>query len=293
MPELPEVETMVRGIAPVVTGRVVRSAKPCRCRYRPLSIVPSPSVIARRTKGTTLVSVYRRAKRVVLELSSGDRFVIEPRMTGLMLLSDPPDREHLRFEWRFEDGEDYTGLWFWDRRGLGTIRLFDRDEFERSLGSHKLGPDALLMTVEDWKKIGERTRRPIKVALLDQKLVAGIGNLYASEILHLANVNPQTSASSLTARQLKRLRESTQTVLETAIRYEGSTLGDGTYRNALNQAGQYQNAHKVYDRADEVCMTCHEGTIIRMVQAQRSTFYCPVCQPGRTLSPTRSGRGLG
>ncbi|MEX1229387.1 MAG: bifunctional DNA-formamidopyrimidine glycosylase/DNA-(apurinic or apyrimidinic site) lyase [Planctomycetaceae bacterium] len=279
MPELPEVETMVRGIAPFVTGRVVQSARACRCRYRPLAISPSPREMTRRTKGQIIVAVGRRAKRVVLELSSGDRFVVEPRMTGLMLLSDPPDRGHLRFEWKFDDGQDYAGLWFWDRRGLGTIRLLNPAEFEGAIGPHKLGPDALLMTAGDWKWIGERTSRPIKVALLDQKLVAGIGNLYASEILHLAGINPHTSAATLTPRQLKRLRESTHAVLETAIRYEGSTLGDGTYRNVLNQAGQYQNAHKVYDRADEVCVTCHEGTVIRIVQAQRSTFYCPRCQP--------------
>src|SRR5690606_14986094 len=105
LPELPEVETMVRGIAPSVAGRVIESAGPCRCRCRPLSISPSPREIARRTKGQTIAAVTRRAKRVILDLSSRDRFVIEPRMTGLMLLSDPPDADHLRFEWILTDGQ--------------------------------------------------------------------------------------------------------------------------------------------------------------------------------------------
>lgn len=278
MPELPEVETMVRGIASAVSGRTIRAAKPCRCRYRPLSILPEPREIVRRTTGETILSVSRRAKRVILELSSGDRFVIEPRMTGLMLLSDPPDHEHLRFEWKFDDTRESPALWFWDRRGLGTIRLLGPDEFDRETGSSKLGPDALLMTIDDWKHITQRTNRPIKVALLDQKLVAGIGNLYASEILHLAGINPARGAATLTRRQLGRLSEATQLVLTAAIEHEGSTLGDGTYRNALNQSGQYQNAHRVYARADEVCATCGKATIIRTVQAQRSTFYCPRCQ---------------
>ncbi|MFN0199056.1 MAG: bifunctional DNA-formamidopyrimidine glycosylase/DNA-(apurinic or apyrimidinic site) lyase [Planctomycetaceae bacterium] len=281
MPELPEVETMVRGIAPSITGRVIVSARPSRCRYRPISLSPSPREIARRTKGMTIVAARRRAKRVILELSSGDLFVIEPRMTGMMLLSDPPDHEHLRFEWHFEDQHEYNSLWFWDRRGLGTIRLLTPSECERELGPQKLGPDALLMTMDDWRGISQRTSRPVKVALLDQKLVAGIGNLYASEILHLAAIDPHLPANRLTTQQLSRLRTATLAVLEEAIRYEGSTLGDGTYRNALNQSGQYQNAHKVYDREDELCISCRKGKIIRIVQAQRSTFFCPVCQKMR------------
>jgi formamidopyrimidine-DNA glycosylase len=116
------------------------------------------------------------------------------------------------------------------------------------------------------------------VALLDQKLVAGIGNLYASEILHRARIDPQRPAHRLGRAQIARLAAATRFVLEEAIRDEGSTLGDGTYRNALNEAGNYQNAHRVYDRAGERCPSCQRGTVRRIVQAQRSTFYCANCQ---------------
>src|SRR5262245_5259185 len=99
MPELPEVETMVRGIRPAVEGRRIAQFGKCVCRCRPISTRPRISEIARRATGRAIAAVKRRAKRIVLELDSGDAFVIEPRMTGLMLLADPPDREHLRFEW--------------------------------------------------------------------------------------------------------------------------------------------------------------------------------------------------
>jgi formamidopyrimidine-DNA glycosylase len=278
MPELPEVETMVRGIRSFVEGRRIVDFVRCPCRCRPLSIKPNLQAIQRRCREQTIVAARRRAKRIVLDLSSREAFVIEPRMTGLMLLADPPDREHLRYEWRLAGTRQAGSLWFWDRRGLGTIRLFKQSELAEALGDDFLGPDALEITVEGWRTRLKRTSRPIKVALLDQKLVAGIGNLYASEILHLAGIHPARPADRLGASRIDRLAVAVRTVLETAILHEGSTLSDGTYRNALNQEGGYQNAHRVYDREHESCPTCQGPPIVRIVQAQRSTFFCRACQ---------------
>lgn len=282
MPELPEVETMVRGIRGSVEGRKIKQLRRCRCRCRPINVSPNLTNLQRRCRGATVDSVSRFAKRIVLQLDTGDRIAIEPRMTGLMLLSDPPSTAHLRFEWVLEEGgNEANSLWFWDRRGLGTVTIYSPDEYEADLLGGRFGPDALQMTLADWKEIRTRTARPIKVALLDQKLVAGIGNLYASEILHLAKVSPEQSSRTLTVPQLKRIAQYTSQVLEQAIKYEGSTLGDGTYRNALNKDGSFQNEHRVYAKTDEVCSTCHRGRIRRIVQAQRSTFYCPNCQRPR------------
>ena len=278
MPELPEVETMVRGIRSFVEGARIDEFVRCPCQCRPLSLKPKLGVIQRRCVGQTIIAARRRAKRIVLELSSGDAFVIEPRMTGLVLVSDPPGPEHLRYEWRLARAQTTKSLWFWDRRGLGTIRLLGPAELAEVLGDRFLGPDALEITVDDWRVRLKRTSRPIKVALLDQKLVAGIGNLYASEILHLAKIHPSRPADRLGNDRIARLATAVRTILETAIRYEGSTLSDGTYRNALNQAGGYQNAHRVYDREHESCPTCQGPPIVRIVQAQRSTFFCRVCQ---------------
>lgn len=281
MPELPEVETMVRGIRSHTEGQRINAFVACSCACRPLSIEPSVRQIDKLVTGETITAVTRRAKRVILRLSSGWAFVIEPRMTGLMLVSDPPDLEHLRVVWKLGTSRRERSLWFWDRRGLGTIRLFNPDQLEQLMGTEILGPDALIASVEHWTSTCQATARAIKVLMLDQKKIAGIGNLYASEILHRAKVDPQTPAQQLRPAQIERIATSTIEILETAIQYEGSTLSDGTYRNALNQAGSYQNAHKVYDREDEVCPTCQKSQIIRIVQAQRSTFYCPACQKAR------------
>lgn len=292
MPELPEVETMVRGIRAAAEGSRLLGVFKCRCSCQPIDIVPDWPLVQRRAKDRTIVSVHRLAKRVVLELSSGDSFVIEPRMTGLMLLDAPPDREHLRIEWRIEKGGQQKSLWFWDRRGLGTLRLYSAHEMETHLGSHKLGKDALVMTAEDWKAICENTSRAIKVLMLDQKFVAGIGNIYASEILHKAAVSPETPARQIDESACERLAAASRLILQRAIETEGSTLGDGTYRNALNREGSYQNEHRVYQKQGEVCSTCGKGTIERKVQAQRATFFCAVCQPlvAKSQSVSRASR---
>jgi formamidopyrimidine-DNA glycosylase len=195
-----------------------------------------------------------------------------------MLLANPPDVEHLRIEWRLDGDREFNSIWFWDRRGLGTVRLYTRKELDKELGPHKLGPDALDFTTDNWRERLKATARAVKVALLDQKLVAGIGNLYASEILHLAGIDPRRKSERLTKLQIERLNKASREILERAIEYEGSTLGDGTYRNALNESGRYQNEHRVYMREGECCTTCGKGIIVRVVQAQRSTFYCPACQ---------------
>lgn len=278
MPELPEVETMVRGIRPFVEDRRIVAVNRCPTHCRPISIVPTFNRLAKALVGQSVSAVRRLGKRVVLDLSNGSAVVVEPRMTGLMLLANPPDVDHLRIEWQFDGRREFNAIWFWDRRGLGTIRLYKPGELEQVYGPDNLGPDAMEVTIEHWRERLLATSRAVKVALLDQKLVAGIGNLYASEILHRAGIDPRRSCRKLSKPQIERLSQAARAVLELAIEYEGSTLGDGTYRNALSQSGRYQNEHRVYMREDQPCPTCVRGVIVRLVQAQRSTFYCPKCQ---------------
>lgn len=278
MPELPEVETMVRGIRPFVEGRAIVELCACPCPCKPLNYRPGLADIAARVRGQTILAVRRRAKRGILELENGDALVIEPRMTGLLLLSDPPDPGHLRLEWKLSGELEFNSLWFWDRRGLGTVTLFSPEQYQELVTEGYLGRDALEMNAADWMEQVQRSRRAIKVLLLDQSVAAGIGNLYASEILHVSGIHPETPANGLTRKQIQRLAESVKTILETAILHEGSTLSDGTYRNALNQSGGYQNSHRVYDRKGELCPTCEKGIIERIVQTQRSTFFCATCQ---------------
>jgi formamidopyrimidine-DNA glycosylase len=276
MPELPEVETMRRGIAAVIGTQVTEVTFPRR-RLKPISLSPSRPRFRQRSIGRTVNAIERAGKRIVLRLDAGLNVVIEPRMTGLLLLAAPPDQDHLRVGWRLRGGP-VEWLWFWDRRGLGTVRLLNDRQLLDTLGPNRLGPDALSVTEPALRDRLKSTRRAIKVALLDQRSLAGVGNLYASEILHAARIHPGKPCTRLTRAQWRQLHAALQLVLEQAVRFEGSTLSDGTYRNALNQQGTYQNHHRVYDRAGRLCPRCQVTPIQRIVQAQRSTFWCPTCQ---------------
>lgn len=296
MPELPEVETMRRGVQSV-TGMQIVSVRPARCRLKPLSIKPPLATWRRHVVGRTIAAVDRLGKRVVLRLDSGAAIVIEPRMTGLVLLADPPNRQHLRLivdlspSPASRNSTQPRQLLFWDRRGLGTIELLRAEELAARLGDGRLGPDALGISVDELQARLSPSRRAIKVALLDQRGLAGVGNLYASEILFLAGVHPQRECRSLRPAQWRAIHAAMRHVLSEAIRYEGSTLGDGTYRNALNEAGSYQNHHQVYARNGKKCLRCGKAEVVRIVQAQRSTFFCPKCQRKPRVERPKSRAG--
>ena len=275
MPELPEVETMCRGVRPIV-GHRIRSAEQPPCERKPILLEPPIRSFDERVRGKRVSEIDRLGKRVLICLEGGQTIVIEPRMTGLVLLSDPPGPEHLRLRLRLSGGP-CEQLLFWDRRGLGTVRLLG-DEALKAAVTDRLGPDALRITVDELRLRLGRSRRAIKVALLDQSVVAGIGNLYAAELLFLAGVDPRTRCDKLSGPQWSRITNAIGVVLAEAIEHEGSTLSDGTYRNALNAEGGYQNYHRVYDRAGAECRRCEAGVVRRIVQAQRSTFFCPRCQ---------------
>lgn len=275
MPELPEVETMCRGIAPIVGRKVARVFCP-PCSFRPIAIAPEIESLNRLVQLQVVSRVSRLGKRVVIHVG-GYALILQPKMSGLVLLDHPPDHEHVRLQIDFVKPSNLR-LLFWDRRGLGTVECLPQGDVEARIVSGRLGPDALEISFEDFVQRLRQTARPVKVALLDQKLLAGVGNLYASEMLHAAKIHPAKVAAKLTRPKLRLLYEAMQRILITAIAHEGSTLSDGTYRNALNDPGSYQNEHLAYDRAGLPCPTCAAGEIVRIVQAQRSTFYCPKCQ---------------
>lgn len=279
MPELPEVETMRRGILQTV-GSEIASIERLRCSRRPISIVPSIGRFRKRIVGQRIGSVDRLGKRVAIRLENDDRIIFEPRMTGLVLVADPPSTEHLRVRVDLVGGP-IPHVWYWDRRGLGSVRLLSAAELADQLGQGTLGPDALSVTVAELRDRLGASRREIKVALLDQRAVAGIGNLYAAEILHLARIHPCLRCDLVRRVEWERIHAAIHQVLLEAVRHEGSTLSDGTYRNALNQAGGYQHHHRVYDRNGDLCTTCGMSRVERIIQAQRSTFFCAKCQPRR------------
>jgi len=276
MPELPEVETMRRGVAEIVGSRI-RGVHRVKSRLHPIKITPAAAEFRRRAVGRRIVAVERVGKRVVVVLDSDDRIVFEPRMSGLVLLSDPPDEEHLRLRLLLSDGPA-PQLLFWNQRGLGVVQLLSPRQFARKCGPGKLGPDALAVSPELLQQALGSSRRAVKVALLDQRAVAGIGNLYASEILHVAGVHPGRACHRISAARWASIHAAMEKVLREAIYYEGSTLADGTYRAKRNREGGYQNHHRVYGRAGQPCPRCVDRDVRRIVQCGRSTFYCPGCQ---------------
>jgi len=276
VPELPEVETMRRCVLPIVGSRI-RDVRRLGRGLCPIEILPGLRSLRARVRGRTITAVERAGKRVVIVLDGGDRIVVEPRMTGLVLLAAPPDNAHLRLVLELEGGAAQQVL-FWDQRGLGIVRLVGTDGFQALYGPTRLGPDAAEIDAGTLRQRLGGSRRPIKVALLDQRALAGVGNLYASEILHRARIHPALPCCRLRAAQWRRLQAELRTVLQDAIALEGSTLADGTYRVGQGQNGGFQDYHRVYQRTGKACVQCCRGRVIRIVQAQRSTFFCPRCQ---------------
>lgn len=279
---------MRRGVMPAIGMRIDTVDVP-RGRLRPIVMEPDPGLLVEGLRGGVLEEAKRFGKRLALgvlladghcgETASRRRWlVIEPRMTGLLLVAEPPTREHVRL-WLSGQGpgQRRQELIFWDRRGLGTVRLVDAGGLEQLCGPERLGPDALTITAEELATRLKGSQRAVKVALLDQRAVAGIGNLYAAEILFGARVSPRARCTQISRPRWKRLHAVMREVLEEAVELEGSTLSDATYRTALNEPGRYQSRHQVYGCEGQACPSC--GTAIRrIVQAQRSTFYCPRCQ---------------
>jgi formamidopyrimidine-DNA glycosylase len=277
MPELPEVETMRRGLLPIV-GCVITKVEYPDIPYRPIVIEPSRDELVQRCQGQSIQSVDRIAKRVLVRLGNGDSIVMQPKMAGIAMLSDPPSQQHTRVVFQLRGNTNVPQFLYWDRRGLGTVSLWTPEQVLAKLGPDVLGPDASIVEESVFIARFRDSKKEIKVAMLDQSIVAGIGNLYAAEILFAAKVHPQARCGDISTAKWKRVHSETIRILQEAMEKEGSTLSDGTYRNAINGEGSYQNLHQVYDREDQPCKRCSNAKIIRIVQAQRSTFFCPKCQ---------------
>ena len=277
MPELPEVEAMRRGITMAV-GAIISSARQPKSRYRPIRIDPSWEGVESGVVGRRIERVERIGKRVLIGLSGDCWLVIQPKMAGMLLAGDAPTPEHVRWQLDCQGASDCT-ITYWDRRGLGTLALWTDGQLKERLGGDAIGPDALVIDGERLRAIFGGLKRPIKPALMDQMKLAGVGNLYASEILFRCGISPRRRCTRIGKRAWEAIATSTREILLDAIEQGGSTLRDGTYLMVNGESGGYQGAHQVYGREGLPCPRC--GTAVRrIVQAQRSTFFCPGCQVG-------------
>jgi formamidopyrimidine-DNA glycosylase len=270
MPELPEVETIVRDLGRLITGATivdVRVIRPDLIEREP------PESFAAHLRGRRIEGVSRRAKNIVLDLG-GERLVVNLGMTGRLLVLGPGDGEpsHPGVELRLEDGRR---LVYHDVRRFGRLERADaaawaaRDE---ALGLEPLSP---AFTPEALHDLASRSRVAVKTWLMDQRRVVGVGNIYASEALFRAGIDPRRPARSLSRDEAARLHDAVREVLHEAIDYRGTTLLD--YRDAAGERGGFAERLRVYDRAGRPCRACG-APIRRVVQGGRSTFYCAACQ---------------
>jgi formamidopyrimidine-DNA glycosylase len=290
MPELPEVESVRRQLEPTLVGR----------RFERVSIDDprlvrphEPAEVAAELEGEHVVAVERRGKYLVVRFESGRVLLIHLRMTGSLLSAASgslPDDPHRRAVVNLDDGSDVA---YRDVRRFGTWLLLEPGEAEPYLAA-RVGDEPLdvLFTAA---RLGERLagrRTSLKAALLDQRTLAGMGNIYVDEALWRARLNPLRPASGLDRNELRRLHRGIRAALEHGLARQGSTLRD--YRLPDGSGGSMQNEFRVYGRRDEPCDRC--GTLIARTQvAGRTTWFCPTCQPAQAARssssrPSRSSR---
>jgi len=282
VPELPEVETVRRGLLPVMEGKQIVLAKVNRPDLR----WPFPEKMAERLTGATVTTLRRRSKYILADLSTDETLIIHLGMSGRMLISGgqvgefhhehPAPEKHDHVVMDMEDG---TRIIFNDARRFGAMDLAPSKDVE----SHKLlsvlGPEPLGNEFSEDYLISRLKDKnsPIKSALLDQRIVAGLGNIYVCEVLHRIGTSPSRKAKDLPKKRIFALVPAIRDVLSEAIEAGGSSLKD--YRQTDGELGYFQHSFRVYGREGESCVNpgC-KGKIMRIVQSGRSSFYCPQCQ---------------
>ncbi len=282
MPELPEVETVRRGLAPVMEGHRIDAARVNRPDLR----WPFPPRMAERLTGARIDRLGRRSKYILADLSTGETLLIHLGMSGRMLISgQTPGRfhhdrtapgKHDHVELDMDNGAHVT---FNDARRFGAMDLIDTARAHDHWLLRDLGPEPLGNAFNEDYLVARLKGRmtPIKTALLDQRIVAGLGNIYVCEALHRAGISPRRKAGKISARRVASLVPIIRDVLNDAIAAGGSSLRD--HRRTDGELGYFQHVFRAYGREGQPCPTIGcRGEIARIVQSGRSTFHCPQCQ---------------
>lgn len=272
MPELPEVETVCRGLEKPLKNHVIRRVLQRRRDLR----FPFPANFPKKLEGRRVCAVRRRAKYILIDLDDGQTIILHLGMSGSIVLrtekQKPEKHDHLILE--TDRGAVVT---FNDPRRFGLVDLTARRDLQKHRLLAQLGPEPLEKDFSPgylFEKLQKR-KSDIKSALMDQKLVAGLGNIYVCEALFLAGVGPARRCARVSREESRRLAAAIKNVLKKAIAAGGSSLRD--YVQATGELGYFQHKWKVYDRAGQPCRKC-KTPIMRLTQAARSSFYCPSCQ---------------
>lgn len=274
MPELPEVETIVREIAPLLEGSRIARAELRKTDV--LREVTKPRLI-KALQGNTIEQVYRRAKHIVFRLASGHRMIIQPRMTGSVIVYDRKlTRDELKYAVLICTLSDKRQFVYRDVRRLGTIWLVDEEGWIAYTG--RIGPEPLeeTFTPPVFADRLKGTRTAVKKAIMDQRRLAGVGNIYANEALFDARVNPAKSTHKLSFEEFARLHAAIVDVLKRALASSGTTLRD--YRTGTGEEGRFQFELRVYGRGGEKCVQCGRTLVETHEIDKRTTTYCKKCQ---------------
>lgn len=267
MPELPEVQTVVDTLRPRVLGRRI-----ARVRLNRQDIVtPTSFDLASALTGRVIAAAERRGKRIVFGLDSGDRFYVHLGMTGRLTVQSPSAPVPLHTHLVLELGPKPEEIRFTDPRRFGGIWWLGRTQTPHG----DIGPEPLRTRPPQLARRLAKTTRAIKNALLDQKVLAGLGNIYVDESLFAAGIHPLAPANTLSTEKVARLSRAIKSTLRRALRHRGSTFRD--YRDADGAPGAFQKLHRVYDREGQPCRKCRTP-IQRIVLGGRSTHFCPRCQ---------------
>ena len=271
MPELPEVETIKEDLRKLVIGARIEEA---RVLDRALVEGMAPEEFARRLAGTTMTGARRRAKHLILQLDSGDSLVFQLKIGGQLLLV-PPVEEPTTALMLVLDLDGDRRLFLRDQTGFTRARLLNAEELEARLSS--LGPEPLEegFGVEYLRETLSSRRAQIKSLLLDQKVISGIGNIYADEILYDARLHPRRKANTLSEDEWKALYDAIIDNLRAGVEHRGTTVR--LYKDVLNHAGEHQNYLRVFEKHGKPCPECG-GEVVREKVAGRPTHFCPSCQ---------------
>lgn len=272
MPELPEVETVKRSLAPVLLEKTIVKVEV----YLEKAVKPSSARLKKVLPGQNVRNVERRGKYLILTLEQEDRVVFHLRMTGQLLYQphETPLAKHTTIRFSLDDGCDLRMV---DQRKFGTVNLIPAgDQTAAPKGLLTLGPEPLNETaLFSLKQAAGRRKGPVKGLLLDQKVIAGLGNIYTDEALFIAGVNPSKPANSLAEGEWDRLYQAICTVVEEGIKHRGTTRRD--YVDGRGQPGSYQDLLRVYGRKGGVCPNCGEKIEYARI-AGRGSHFCPKCQ---------------
>lgn len=267
MPELPEVETTVRGLGRVLEGRRIERVEARRPDLRRAL----PVDLGQRLTGARVTGLKRRAKYGVIDTDRGDSLVFHLGMSGRWRIDPTEIEKHDHFLVETDDGRR---LALNDARRFGSLDLVRTDELADWPAFKALGPEPLEITAEELRRRLASRTAPIKLLLLDQRIIAGLGNIYVCEALFRAGIHPKRLGGSISLERLHRLVPAIHDVLAEAIAAGGSTLRD--FASPDGELGYFSKRFAVYDREGQPC-SCG-GTVKRFVQGGRSTFYCPRCQ---------------